>query len=686
MRTVLEKWLTTGIILILSTGIIAGETASIAIYPDKITGTVNPLVFGHNLVAAGWPGKGHPKTYGQTGNGLWNPKLKSPVEEAVALSKEMGISILRYPGGCMTHNFKWKETIGAPAQRPEFTFGLMEFLSFCRTVGAEPQICVSEYADSPQDAADLVEFLNAPAAPGHQWALKRAELGHHEPYNVRFFEMGNESYHGNHGDYIGIPIVTLSPEQYSEWFNTATALMKQRSPGIKTGAVLNFHDHAWNAIVISRVKNNADFMIDHFYACGFTDWKDEGIMVRNSGYLMRSCMASAVQLQAWLDELKKIIRTHAGRDIPLAVSEYNASILNKTVPVPYRYSLGAALFSADSVRIFLQPENHVLLANYWSYFNGFWGTVHGPSDPEQKLAEWEKNPAFHLFQLWSKHFGTNLNAITVNSPEKEFEGGYLTPPCRNVSATQSTAPVPQQFTITVPDKQQKGVAWHTGTDGITLELNNFTGSDYPELGSFEAKPGRTYRLGYEGKMVDGAKGISAILGLGLVDSRGWPQTGSAVSAEGLDKAVDWKRISGQMITIPGCRKMLIILRLRGGKQPVTATAMIRDIKIEELPESLPPYPVITAASSVSADRKTVYLIVFNKDLEHPVKTVIEVKDNSAASAGIWTVSGPATGTNTGGAKDVGLKVDGAVIAGLTPSGFVYEFPPCSMSAIEIQRK
>ena len=56
MWTVLEKWLMTGIIAVFSTAIIAGETASITISPDKITGTVNPLVFGHNLVAAGWPG------------------------------------------------------------------------------------------------------------------------------------------------------------------------------------------------------------------------------------------------------------------------------------------------------------------------------------------------------------------------------------------------------------------------------------------------------------------------------------------------------------------------------------------------------------------------------------------------------------------------------------------------------
>lgn len=693
MLTVLEKWLTTGTILILATGIIAGETASIAIYPDNITGIVNPLVFGHNIVAANWESEGDPRVYGQTGNGLWNPKLQAPVREVVAISRQMGISILRYPGGCMTHNFKWKGAVGPVAQRPDYTFGLMEFLSFCQTIGAEPQMCVSEYTGGPQDAADLVEFLNAQATSEHPWAMKRAAWGHPEPYKVRFFEMGNESYHGNHGDYIGMPIKVLSPEEYSEWFNAATTLMKQCDSSIKTGAVLNSADSSWNATVISRVKNNADFMIDHFYACGFSDNKDEGIMVRQSDYLMRSCMASAVKLQVWIDELKKEIRKHAGKDIPLVISEYNASILNEKVPVPYRYSLGAALFSVDSIRIFLQPENNVLLANYWCYFNGFWGTVHGPADPNKSMAEaeWEKNPAFHLFQLWRNHFGTDLIAVSVISPEKDFEGGYGIPPCHPVSQSKHDNE-PMAVPFVLANQQGKGTGmgkgfeWFPENGGIVLELKEFTGSAYPEIGRFYAKPGCVYRISYEGKMVDGTKEISAILGMGLVDSRGWVKTGSAVSAEGMNKAVDWKHFSGKMITVPGCNKVQILFRLRGGKQPVTATAMIRDIKIEELPESLPPYPVITAVSSVSADRKIIYLVVFNKDLENPIKTNIEVKDKSVSKARIWTVTGPATGTNTEGKQEVGLKVDGGTIPEVTQSGFSCELPPCSMSVVEIYRK
>ena len=682
-----------GLLTLISTLLPAtsAQDASITIFPNKIKGKVNPLIFGHNIVAANWPRKGDLKVYGKTGNGLWNPKLKLPVSEVVTLSKAMGIPVLRYPGGCMTHVFDWKKAVGPAVNRPNYTFGLMEFLSFCKSIGAEAQICVSAYTGGPQDAADLVEFLNAPATARYPWALRRAAWGHPAPYNIRFFEMGNESYHGNHGYYTGQPFKILTAEQYSKWFNITVKMMKKVSPDIKTGAVINSNDPEWDALVMSNTKDNADFMIDHFYAVGFADWKDEGKIVKNSDYLMRSCMASAPRLQHWLKSINKTIKIHTGKKIPLVVSEYNASILNKKNPVSYRYSLGAALFCADSVRIFLQPENNVLLANYFSYFNGFWGTIHGSTNPNKKikLEEWEKNPAFHLFKLWHTHFGKDLNAITVVSPEKEFEGGYHTPPCRKFSTEiKIIKPILHSFRINTTEKDAKQFAWYTKPNGnIILELFKMTNSAYPPIGEFYAKPGHTYRLSYEGKIINGPKEMEAILGMGLVDSRGWDKTGSAVSADGLAKSFKWKRIySVPLITAPGCQKVSIIFRLRCGKNPVTAQALIRNIKLEEIPNSFPPYSLITAISSVSVDRKTVYLMVFNKDLKKSINTEIKIKDFSAKTAKIWTVTGPPTGTNTSGRKEVGLKARGDIIPNLKKSGFTYKFPPCSMNAIEIYNK
>lgn len=675
-------------LLLLAAVELAGESprgAAIRIDPEKTIGAVNrDIIGGHNLVAANWEAAGNPKDYGRTGNGLWNPATRRPVAEVVALFKELGVRTLRYPGGCMTHNFKWQKTVGPIARRPDYTFGLMEYLAFCDAVNAAPQLCVSAYEATPQDAADLVEFLNAEASPARPWAMKRAQWGHPEPCRAKYFEMGNESYHGNHGAYIGKPFKKLTPEEYADWFNKSAALMRKVDASIKIGAILKEDDakaNDWNKKVLPAVGDNADFIVGHTYTVGFTDWKDSGDIVADSDFLTQACMASANQMKDTVDTFNALVKAKTGKQLPLAITEYNASILNDKKPIPYRYSLAAALFCADYVRFLLMPENHVLLANYWSCFNGYWGFVHGPADPSKQQADWEKNPAFHLYCLWAAHFGDRLTETEVVSPEKTFQGGYSIPPCGMNGDTGSVV-----LTVSKPsDASPLGYGWKSADGVFTLRLENYGADAYPEFGSFKTAPGNSYRLSYEGKIISKDK-VPINLGLGLVDGRGWPRTGSAVSAEGVETASDWTAFSNTTNPAPGCEKMNVLFRLRGTKEtPVTAEFQIRNIKVEKV-EGLPAYKTLTAISSVSTDGKKLYLLVFNKDLREDIGAAVEIADKSLLSAKIWTVTGPPTGTNTDGKLEVFERLHGEAVPDIGPAGFKHSFPPCSMSAIEMERK
>ena len=167
--------------------------AEITVDATKILGDVPPLVFGNNIIATDgrslWGGKPQPQ-FGQTGDGVWDPKARRLVAETVTVAKEIGLTMLRYPGGCCSHDFHWKRTVGPLGQRPDYSFGLDEFLAYCRAVGAKPLITASDYSSRPQDNADLVEYLNAPADDNHPWAKKRAAWGHREPYQATYFGNG----------------------------------------------------------------------------------------------------------------------------------------------------------------------------------------------------------------------------------------------------------------------------------------------------------------------------------------------------------------------------------------------------------------------------------------------------------------------------------------------------------------
>ncbi|GAB7365341.1 hypothetical protein MBLNU230_g6421t1 [Neophaeotheca triangularis] len=134
---------------------------------------------------------------------------------------EAGLNIIRFPGGNMlegltnTTFWNWKDSIGPLRYRPGFQgvwdyqqthgLGLMEYLEWAEDFNAP--IVVGVYAGlsldgsvTPQDelqqfidlALEEIEFIRGPA--NSTWGARRAELGHPEPFDLQYVEVGNEDW------------------------------------------------------------------------------------------------------------------------------------------------------------------------------------------------------------------------------------------------------------------------------------------------------------------------------------------------------------------------------------------------------------------------------------------------------------------------------------------------------------
>jgi len=137
--------------------------------------------------------------------------------------KDLDPRFLRFPGGCIAHGdgldnvYRWKDTVGDIAERkPNWnrwgyhqTYGLgyFEYFQLCEDIGAtalpvvpvgvscgftQPQECVpmDELGPWIQDAIDLIEFANG--SVDTEWGKVRADMGHPEPFNLKFICLGNE--------------------------------------------------------------------------------------------------------------------------------------------------------------------------------------------------------------------------------------------------------------------------------------------------------------------------------------------------------------------------------------------------------------------------------------------------------------------------------------------------------------
>jgi alpha-N-arabinofuranosidase len=140
---------------------------------------------------------------------VWADKLSlTPIDnvhgwrrDVVDAVKELHPPIIRWGGSIIDPGkYRWKEGIGDRDLRVPFRnetwgridpndVGIDEFCQLCEAVGATPLICVS-FGDGPDSARDLVEYCNGDAAT--PWGARRAANGHRVPYDVKYWQVGNE--------------------------------------------------------------------------------------------------------------------------------------------------------------------------------------------------------------------------------------------------------------------------------------------------------------------------------------------------------------------------------------------------------------------------------------------------------------------------------------------------------------
>ena len=182
--------------------------AIISVDPTAVGRDIDDSLFGIN------------HRYSNYGYGTVNPD-GTVKDDFAALYKQAGFGSLRYPGGTISNNYVWTESIGDlnPAtpeieRTPQIhgfynnqgqagfipAFGLLEVAEFAEQMNSEIIMVYGIGRGDALDAADMVEFLNARQGTnpngGIAWADKRAELGHPEPFGIRYFEIGNENNQG----------------------------------------------------------------------------------------------------------------------------------------------------------------------------------------------------------------------------------------------------------------------------------------------------------------------------------------------------------------------------------------------------------------------------------------------------------------------------------------------------------
>lgn len=185
--------------------------------------------------------------------------------------------VIRWPGGCFASPYRWKDGIGPQSKRKVYpleiwddldvnSFGTDEFLALCRKVGTEPILVINAGTpqwnqdatsyDFLQDALDWIEYCNGPA--DSKWGAIRAANGHPEPYNVKYWEIDNETW-------------GLGAETYAAYVKRFAPALRAKDPSIQLimcgsgGLGRDRNGLPWNRTLIEQCADLVDYLSIHHY-------------------------------------------------------------------------------------------------------------------------------------------------------------------------------------------------------------------------------------------------------------------------------------------------------------------------------------------------------------------------------------------------------------------------------------
>ena len=192
--------------------------------------------------------------------------------DVLTLTKELGVSVVRYPGGNFVSGYRWEDGVGPRENRPvtldtawnsieRNTFGLNEFMTWSKLAGVEPMMAVNLGTRGVEEACNLLEYANFPG--GTRYSDLRRAHGVRDPHDIRLWCLGNEM----DGPWqIGQKTAT----QYGQLAAETAKAMRRIDPDLELVACGSSNERmptfgSWEAEVLDHAYEYVDYISLHAY-------------------------------------------------------------------------------------------------------------------------------------------------------------------------------------------------------------------------------------------------------------------------------------------------------------------------------------------------------------------------------------------------------------------------------------
>jgi len=409
---------------------------------DEPLGTISPNIYGHFAENLG----------GVLYDGIWVgeksrvPNIDGLRRELIEHMRKIKAPVIRYPGGCFADSYDWRDGIGPAEKRPRRTnfwasaesqkaapshrydpnaVGTNEFVHFCKLVGAEPYLAANVRSLPASAFYQWVEYCNSPAGTT-TLADARAAAGYAEPFRVKYWGVGNESW-GCGGDF--------TPQEYAVEFRRYAAWLPRYADDLSLIASgPNSNDWNWTRDFLAEVVRKGPGQLRriygmalHHYAWNLSrgktqDW-DAG-----KGDALKFDSADWYELLREGERMEGLVTGHwqilgefdHDHRVKLVVDEWGpwyrpgseATPGNLLEQIP---TLRDALFSGMTLDIFNRHPDKVAMANCAQLINCLNSLY---------LAQEDKfviTPVGRVFELYAGHQGGNALRTIFSAPTFDYD-------------------------------------------------------------------------------------------------------------------------------------------------------------------------------------------------------------------------------------------------------------------------
>jgi alpha-L-arabinofuranosidase len=371
----------------------------------------------------------------KAGTGEWH--LRDDVIDAL---KRIGVPNIRWPGGCFADYYHWRDGIGPREQRPTIvntvwggvtednSLGTHEFLELTARIGAEPFIVGNVGSGSVREMADWWEYVNFPGTS--PMAERRRANGRDEPWGVRFWGVGNESW-GCGGN--------MTPAYYADVYKRFQTFLRRagdvRAFRVATGP--NSGDYEWTDVVMREAGRYIDGLDLHYYTLAGT-WAHKGSATEFTAAEWFATMRNTVRMEQFLERHSAIMDRHDPRKrVALIVGEWGAwhDVEPGTNPgfLYQQNTLRDAIVAAYNLNLFNNHADRVRGANIAQMVNVLQAMI---------LTEGDRmvlTPTYHVFALFRPHHDATLLPSVLEEGAYTFDGDSV--PAISASASRDSAGV-----------------------------------------------------------------------------------------------------------------------------------------------------------------------------------------------------------------------------------------------------